>query len=460
MNHAALAESQPSIGPLDRLGRALFVGLAVGLGWGIRGDFGHMLGAMFPGAMLGLAFAYVSGQPRMFKWMPIVGAAGALGISLGGQMSYGLLHGYAKSDTFVNFTWGFFTLLCQGGAWGAFGGAAIGMALSDRRVSFAEIAGAIVTALLAGLLFWGVICVALGFDVNPPRNNISVGFTGGVIGLLIWLRAMGRPYAFRACAMGWLAFGLGMAGGRFLGNVTYHFPVDLNTWNVMEIMCGFIGGTIFTAALLGKPAPNYPREEGYGPLSVYDVAYLLGGIPLLHLLLRMPADEQVPEWTGRLTEWGLDNAAGLATITHNGISAMVVFGFVGAAIWLVLHGRNARRFAVLPVLWLGLTMVVIQALHALDFVAPPRENHFNTHWISWAFLVLMGVYAAAARPGRRSAEEEAPAPFPWRRWVGGVAIAWVAIILLSFVVNGDETMRSATTRWPVWSWREGPFPGR
>jgi hypothetical protein len=34
----------------DRIARSLFVALAVGLG--IRGDFGHVLGAMFPGACL------------------------------------------------------------------------------------------------------------------------------------------------------------------------------------------------------------------------------------------------------------------------------------------------------------------------------------------------------------------------------------------------------------------------
>ena len=40
----------------DRIGRSLFVALAVGLGWGIRGDFGHLVGAMYPGAALALAW--------------------------------------------------------------------------------------------------------------------------------------------------------------------------------------------------------------------------------------------------------------------------------------------------------------------------------------------------------------------------------------------------------------------
>ena len=89
---------------LDRLFRSLFVALAVGLGWGIRGDFGGVMGAMYPGACLGLGFAYVSGQREAWRWAPALGALSAYGISRGGMMSYGILHGYAKSDTFINYT--------------------------------------------------------------------------------------------------------------------------------------------------------------------------------------------------------------------------------------------------------------------------------------------------------------------------------------------------------------------
>ena len=70
---------------VDRLGRSLFVALAVGLGWGIRGDFGHIIGAMYPGAALGLALAYVSGQRSLFLWMPILAAPGGVRDRLGGD---------------------------------------------------------------------------------------------------------------------------------------------------------------------------------------------------------------------------------------------------------------------------------------------------------------------------------------------------------------------------------------
>ncbi len=117
------------MGLTDRIGRSLFVALAVGLAWGIRGDFGHLVGAMYPGAVLAMAFAYVSGQRSLFLWMPVLAGVAAPAIGSGGLMSYAVLHGYAQSDTLVNYAYGFVTLFLQGSAWGTFGGCLIGLLL-------------------------------------------------------------------------------------------------------------------------------------------------------------------------------------------------------------------------------------------------------------------------------------------------------------------------------------------
>ena len=87
---------------------------------------------MYPGAALALALAYVSGQRSLFLWMPILAALSAIGIGSGGRMSYGILHGYAQSDTLINYAYGFLTLFLQGSAWGTFGGALIGLMLERQ----------------------------------------------------------------------------------------------------------------------------------------------------------------------------------------------------------------------------------------------------------------------------------------------------------------------------------------
>ena len=167
---------------VDRLGRSLFVALAVGLGWGIRGDFGHIIGAMYPGAALGLAFAYVSGQRSLFLWMPILAALSAFGIGSGGTMSYGILHGYAQSDTLLNYGYGFLTLFLQGSAWGTFGGALIGLMLERKPMRTGEWLGLLGTVFFSGWVVSYLVVDVLGFQINPPRNNGSIAYFGAAIG--------------------------------------------------------------------------------------------------------------------------------------------------------------------------------------------------------------------------------------------------------------------------------------
>ena len=154
----------------DRINRSLFVGLAVGLAWGIRGDFGHLVGAMYPGAVLAMALAYVSGQRSLFLWMPVIAGASAMAIGSGGMMSYGILHGYAQSDTLVNYSYGFLTLFLQGSAWGTFGGGLIGLLLERTRWHTGEWLGLIGSVLFAGWIGSFLVVNVLGFQINPPRQ--------------------------------------------------------------------------------------------------------------------------------------------------------------------------------------------------------------------------------------------------------------------------------------------------
>ncbi len=54
------------------------------------------------------------------------------------MMSYAVLHGYAQSDTLVNYGYGFVTLFLQGSAWGTFGGGLIGLLLERRPMRTGE----------------------------------------------------------------------------------------------------------------------------------------------------------------------------------------------------------------------------------------------------------------------------------------------------------------------------------
>jgi hypothetical protein len=453
----------------DRIGRSLFVALAVGLGWGIRGDFGHLVGAMYPGAALGLGLAYVSGQRSLFLWMPILAALSGLGIGSGGMMSYALLHGYAQSDTLVNYAYGFFTLFLQGSAWGTFGSGLIGLMLERKPLRTGEWLGLIGSVLLGGWLTSFLVVDVLGFHINPSRNDGSIAFMGGALAQLIWLACNHKPSGLRGALLGYIGFGLGMAGGRLLGNVANVLQgpsgSTINHWNVMETSCGFIAGFLYCFGMVDRAYAEPPEDENIPLASTYGILYALGLIPLWHRLNRIqPVDAKLAAWAKELRSSGFADPEGLARTILWLIDGVCVLGFVGAAIWMVIHFRRGQRWAMLPVLWLSATMLLFQNLNALYFFYPHRPNYINMHNVFWVMFGLMALYAALARPRPvpvpEDASLEAEPRFSWASWIAGAVAVLGLVVFLAGYVNGEQTMKTANTRWPAWSWQQGPFPGR
>lgn len=452
----------------DRIGRSLFVALAVGLGWGIRGDFGHSIGAMYPGAALGLAFAFVSGQRSLYRWMPIIATLSAMGIGSGGTMSYGILHGYAASDTFLNYGYGLLTLFLQGAAWGTFGGALVGLMLEPKPMQTSEWLGLLGSVFVGGWIVSLVVVNFLGFHINPPRNNISIAFMGAGLGQLIWLWWSGRMVGLRGGFLGFVGFGLGMAGGRLLGNLANSlqepFGFTINHWNIMEVSCGLIGGFIFCFGMVNRRYPEPPRDRNIALASVYGIVTVLGFLPLWHRLARIIPDEKLELWSGTLGAEGWAEPGVMAIGVLTLIDGVCVMGFVGVAIWLMCHFQGNNRWPAFPVLWLSLTMILFQHLHALSFFVSTAEGYINMHHVFWVFLGLMILYVVFASPKPDSLELPSDGDdrvrFPWKPWILTSVSLFVLIVALASVINGEATMKSANTRWPEWTWRDGPFPGR
>jgi hypothetical protein len=109
------------------------VALALSIGWGIRGNFGHEYGAMIPGALAAIAACLLSGRADWWRRVAFFGMFGALGWGFGGSISYMQVIAYTHSGHAPSQYYGFACLWLIGFLWGALGGAGTALpAVMDR----------------------------------------------------------------------------------------------------------------------------------------------------------------------------------------------------------------------------------------------------------------------------------------------------------------------------------------
>lgn len=257
----------------------ILAALAMSLGWGIRGDYGHESGAILPGALLGLAIVMASGRADWQQRSTAIALLCGLGWAIGGQMSYGLVIGYSAHDTWVNVAYGYACLFAIGALWGGIGAAALTVSLTWPRSHLAGFAWPLVaigvvwfgldlsgwtdrlnapdtspiserwamfdvdwiaaaSALAVSLLLvpvprfrraalviavmslgWLLGFVGLvdlaGLRMTPPRSDNWAGCVGMLLALLVWLAATRQWAAIFMVSVGMLAGGFGFAIGDF-----------------------------------------------------------------------------------------------------------------------------------------------------------------------------------------------------------------------------------------------------
>jgi len=346
------------------------------------------MGAMFPGAMLGLGFAYVSGQRSMYQWMPVIGAVSALFISEGGKMTYGLLQAYACSGPpapWYNCAHGFLMLIIQGGCWGIFGTAAIALLLEKKDTKLIDVVHMAGYIFLFAWLFHVIIIKWLGFHVNPPRSDSLVNHFGAAAGLVLWLVQTGRRYTLRGALIGFTGFGLGMSLGRMNANILDSLNIAINSWNVMEVTCGAVGGFLFTYFMAERSFAEPKLER---PLlrsaSAAGAIYLLGIIPLLQWFVTNKKD--IEKMQSSLESWGYANASEIADRMQTAIYIIIIMGFISGLIWIFLYFRDKKQYPWFPILSLGLTIMPIDLFARLYFYYPPPRLYYYTNPVMGKFF--------------------------------------------------------------------------
>lgn len=227
--------------------RVALCAAAMTLGWGLRGFIGGgPLGAMIPGAMIGLVLAALLKQERQAAWLA---ACGAVGFGLGGQETYGQTVGLSlKPETYW---WALLGFALKGGAWGLAGGGLIGAGLLRGQPGwgaprFLGGLAAMVSATWAG---WRLVnapkLVYFSDPFNKPREEVWAGLLAGALAFLLVaaqgpFRRMAWRFALWTCAGGALGFPLGaalQAWGRAV-----HGLVWMDWWKGMEFTLGALLG--------------------------------------------------------------------------------------------------------------------------------------------------------------------------------------------------------------------------
>jgi len=215
--------------------------VTMSLGWGLRGSIGGgSLGAMIPGAMIGLVLCHLLDRRADAGF---VAAFAAIGVGFGGQETYGQTVGLSLLPE--TFWWAILGFVVKGAAWGLLGGAFIGIALDRRRFSNTQILVGFAIMVLGTWLGWQLVdnpkWIYFSNRFDRPREEVWAGLWLGGLLLLAWLRSrVPSLFALYGAVGGGIGFGVG-ASLQPLGKAAWA-AMPLGWWKAMELTFGALLG--------------------------------------------------------------------------------------------------------------------------------------------------------------------------------------------------------------------------
>jgi hypothetical protein len=214
------------------------------LGWGLRGSIGGgSLGAMIPGAMIGLVLCLLLDRDADAG---LVAAFAAVGVGFGGQETYGQTVGLSlQPDTFW---WAILGFVIKGAAWGLIGGAFIGIALDRERHTTAHLIAGFAIMVLGTWLAWKYVnspkLIYFSNLLDRPREELWAGLWLGGLLLVAWLRSpVPALFALYGAIGGGIGFGTG-ASLQPMGKAVWA-GMPLGWWKAMELTFGGILGLAY-----------------------------------------------------------------------------------------------------------------------------------------------------------------------------------------------------------------------
>ena len=316
----------------------LTTAMAGGMGWGIRGQYGHETGAMIAGVLvsLNLVFLFCPGNTSIHVIR--AAALGTIAMGFGGSMTYGqtvgLTHDASLVGNWASLRWGMLGLAIKGGVWIGFSGFFLGLGLGGKRYRHFEMFLLVIGMLTAVVVGWWLFnsphdpgnkrLPLLYFSDHwfwepgvelKHRPEIWGGLwcaliMGVLYAALVKKDSLARNLAFWGILGGALGFPLGQAlqatnawnpdffSESFVGSFTRYF----NWWNIMETTFGTVMGAFLG---LGLWLNRHQIDVSSQPVSSPLPSWLIGGLLSLHLSLLVLVDFSKFSWIDGIYDLGL-----------------------------------------------------------------------------------------------------------------------------------------------------------
>lgn len=402
----------------------LFPGIAMLLGWGLRGHIGGgPFGAMIPGAMVALAIAMLLGFRAGFTALLVV--FGIAGVGLGGEMTYGQTLGFLKNPETV--WWGNIATTVKGAVWGIGAGAILGLGLIHKRIPHKTIIIAFAILLVGILIGFKLIndtkLIYFSDPVNKPRDESWAGLLFGAVGVLIYLKMKIQSTDFKVVwrfakwglISGGLGFGLGglwFVLGSSMGDVLFR-----SWWKMMEFSFGLsLGAGLGYAAWLSRDDFDSEKEADDTPVKVDMWKELLlilivaTGVYLVYPMLLEPLADKLSYDDGFLAGIGGDFFRMLVNYAFYGFIMILIalyrkelvwqigitLTFCHAAIDMMRDIRPETDLTANP--WIQLLVVVVLAVIVAYLVAKYRHG-LNINNAMFQILVWSTIFISLANLG-------------------------------------------------------------
>lgn len=318
MRQGALKEN-----PISWWQPVLFAAMAGGLGWGIRGQYGHETGAMIAGVLVSLTLVFLLCPGIATIQVVRAAALGTVAMGIGGTETYGVTLGLCHNPDLVGnwaaLRWGLLGCLIKGGLWIGFAGLFLGIGLGGKRYSPREML--LLGLAMIGASIFGSWLLNAPFNIEARQFSV-INFSNvwywvpnskseprrEAWGGLLFAMALGLAYT-----AGWkkdtLARNMGLWGllggaiGFPLGEClqSYHawnpdvftqgiwtsLDPFMNWWNNMETTFGFtMGGTLGLGLWLNRARIDVrpDPDEKQLPIALEWGLLALHGYLLIHVL--------------------------------------------------------------------------------------------------------------------------------------------------------------------------------